>query len=57
MELTVLCDHEQKAEAVRAIVTAQHEIEAMHLGKINTVLNDTPFRRRNVACEWLSLTT
>ena len=45
---------EQKAEAVQAIVTAQHETEAVldeRIGGIVAVL------RRDDACEWLSLCT
>ena len=65
MKLTILSDAEQKEEAVRAIVTAQHEIEAMDDNKIDgdmevgyknyVFLDFAALDRRTDACEWLSL--
>lgn len=48
----------QKAEAVRSIVTAQHEFEAMMAGRLSGKFQhiDTEAEyRRNDACEWLAL--
>ena len=59
MKLTILSNEEQKAEAVRAIVTAQHEIDAMvvnTLGRNNDAVVDAMWRQDD-ACEWLSLCT
>ena len=57
MELTILSNEEQKAEAVRAIVTAQHELNYLS-SKGHWFYDDELVSvsiRRNDACEWLSL--
>lgn len=58
VDFVVLSNHEQKEEAVRAIVTAQHEIDAMNRcalsGKFQHTDTEAEYRRAD-ACEWLSL--
>ena len=52
-----LSNEEQQAEAVRSIVTAQHEIESMakdNLEYTTGSMLDAAARQEN-ACEWLSL--
>lgn len=52
MKLSTISDAEQKEEAVRAIVTAQHETEAVLDERLSGIV---AILRRDIACEWLSL--
>ena len=52
VEYITLSDEEQKQEAVRAIVTAQHELGA----RLEQYPQPSdPWNRQEGACEWLAL--